>query len=72
MIHYPLKIEPSLPRALIFDRLGTDNSMCHKAWDKDHWSPPGKEWQNLGGVFICAPEVVSWGSNRLDVFVLDH
>ncbi len=30
---------------------------------------PGR-WESLGGVLISAPSVVSWDSNRLDVFAL--
>jgi hypothetical protein len=30
---------------------------------------PG-QWESLGGVLTSQPSVVSWGSNRLDVFGL--
>lgn len=30
---------------------------------------PGR-WENLGGVITSPPSVVSWGSNRLDVFAI--
>lgn len=30
---------------------------------------PGR-WESLGGILTSAPSVVSWGTNRLDVFAL--
>jgi hypothetical protein len=47
-----------------------DGSLLHKAWD-GHWS----DWQTIQGDFKGAPTAVSWGPNRIDVFVLgtdDH
>jgi hypothetical protein len=44
---------------------GLDNALWIKWWDGDSWHG----WQSLGGSFKDAPCAVSWGSNRVDVFV---
>jgi hypothetical protein len=40
----------------------------HKAWTGSAWAPSQTDWGPLGGSFISAPTMVSWGSNRLDIF----
>lgn len=34
------------------------------------WLPSQTEWEGLGGIFNSPPTVVSWGTNRLDIFGL--
>jgi hypothetical protein len=36
----------------------------HKYWNGS-WSG----WESLGGVFLHNPAAVSWGPNRIDIFV---
>jgi hypothetical protein len=53
--------------------LGADRQMYHKAWDGTRWRPSPTDWDFPGGafgVFNATPSVVSWASNRLDVFAL--
>lgn len=51
--------------------LGTDNGMYHKYWTPGSgWGPSQTGWENLGGVFNSAPEIVAWSTNRLDIFGL--
>jgi hypothetical protein len=50
-----------------------DGVVFHRAWNAGQWSPaPDEPWENLGGDFYPArPAVpVSWGPNRLDVFIV--
>jgi len=42
-----------------------DNSPYHKAWNGSQWSG----WQKLPGYFQDAPAAVSWGNERVDLFV---
>ncbi|HEY6323042.1 MAG TPA: hypothetical protein VJA16_15940 [Thermoanaerobaculia bacterium] len=54
--------------------VGQDEEMFHKWWNGS-WGPSLSDWQQLGGqpqVFTSPPAVVSWGPNRLDIFVLGH
>jgi hypothetical protein len=43
---------------------GTDDVLLHKWFDGSRWNE-----ENLGGVLIGDPSVVSWGPNHIDVFV---
>ena len=52
---------------------GLGGSVFHRAWNAGQWSPaPDEPWENLGGDFYSSrPAVpVSWGPNRLDVFII--
>jgi len=49
------------------------NSVVHRAWNAGQWSPPiNEDWENLGGEFYVGrpPAAVSWGPNRVDVFII--
>ncbi len=56
---------------------GIDGALYHKAWDStlpvgsdnSHWYPSMFGWEYRGGFISGTPEAVSWGPNRLDVFV---
>jgi hypothetical protein len=50
---------------------GMDGAIYHKAWDRDHWFPSDDPniWERIGGATIGEPVAVSWGENRLDLFV---
>ena len=53
---------------------GTDIKTMHKAYSPPTgWTPPmaynAESWDNMGGKIVGKPGVVSWGSDRLDVFV---
>jgi hypothetical protein len=41
---------------------------CHKYFDGTSWQPWGTYWENFGGNFRSPLSVVSWGTNRLNVF----
>jgi hypothetical protein len=48
-------------------------SVYHRSWDGAMWSPaPDAEWEDIVGEFDVThgPGVVSWGPNRLDVFMV--
>jgi hypothetical protein len=48
-------------------------SVYHRGWDGSAWSPaPDAAWEDMGGEFYvgCGPGAVSWGPNRLDVFMV--
>jgi hypothetical protein len=50
--------------------VGFDKALYHKAFggsNTDGWDP---YWINWGGIITSPPSVVSWGPNRIDVFVL--
>ena len=51
--------------------VGTDDGIWHKAWDGTHWWPSDQpdDWEKLGGKVKSTPTVVTWGKDRLDVFV---
>jgi hypothetical protein len=42
-----------------------DNTLYRIARNNGVWGL----WQGLGGVLTSAPQAVSWGNNRIDVFV---
>lgn len=44
---------------------GTDNAIYHLVWSGTSWS----RWETLGGRAASSPAAVSWGPNRLDLFV---
>ena len=44
--------------------------MYHKWWSGSSWGPSVTGYEYQGGRIISSPEAVSWGPNRLDVFVL--
>jgi hypothetical protein len=48
-----------------------DNTFLHKAWTGDSWYPSITKWEDFGGDFSSAPAIVSWGTNRLDIFGID-
>jgi hypothetical protein len=53
--------------------IGQDNSMYHKYWDGKAWSPSGKDWASLGGVWVCAPEAAMRsyiGTSSFDIVCL--
>ena len=62
-------IPQSQPNRLTIGR-GTDNALWYRFWNGTAWSA----WESLGGVLTASPGAVSWGPNRLDVFVrgTDH
>jgi hypothetical protein len=43
---------------------GTDSALWHK-WYDNGWN----DWESLGGVLTSGPGAVSWGPDRIDVFV---
>jgi hypothetical protein len=52
------------------DVFGLGGDVLHKAWIDNGWWPSQEGWEELGGIATSAPAVVSWGTDRLDVFVL--
>ena len=55
--------------------VGTDGALYHKAWTGSQWLPSLTGYDRLGipkaGVTIRGnPKVVSWGHDRLDIFVV--
>lgn len=57
----------------LFGRGGDGPSIYHRSWNGVAWSPsPNEEWEDLGGDFYPTqvPSVVTWGPDRLDLFVL--
>jgi lysophospholipase L1-like esterase len=50
-----------------------DGTLAFKAWDRDRWVPSLSGWESLGAPanarIAGAPRVVSWGPDRLDLFV---
>jgi hypothetical protein len=52
--------------------VGADHALHHKAWTGSQWWPSGTDNDNLGGQIApgTSPSAVSWGANRLDVFVV--
>ena len=51
-------------------RPGHRRALYHKWWNGSAWGPSVTGWESLGGVCPSPPTVVSWGPNRLDVFVI--
>jgi hypothetical protein len=50
---------------------GTDYALYHKYHSTDlSWGPTDVLWENQGGIISTPPTVVSWGSDRLDIFAL--
>lgn len=60
---------------------GIKGAVYHKAWDNGQWFPERTgDWESIGGPphptsmlpdAVGIPAVVSWGPNRLDIFVAD-
>jgi len=56
---------------------GTDGAIYTKTWDStqplnwdnSHWYPSQFGWNYLGGFITGTPEAISWGSNRIDIFM---
>jgi uncharacterized protein YqjF (DUF2071 family) len=50
---------------------GMDRQLYHKAYDNGTWYPSAgpSSWDLLGGLMIGPPVAVSWGPNRVDVFI---
>ena len=46
------------------------SAVYHKWWDGSIWGPSLTGYERMGGVCSRQPEVVAWGPNRLDVFVV--
>jgi hypothetical protein len=44
---------------------GHGRSLYHTGWDGSTWN----NWDWVGGYFQNSPAAVSWGPNRIDVFV---
>lgn len=57
---------PGLVDLFITD--SSTNSVFTKAFNGAQWLPSQTGWWSLGGTVVSAPAVVSWGSQRLDVF----
>ena len=54
--------------------IGQDNGMYHKYWDGKAWTPSGKDWESLGGTWVCAPEAAMRnyvGTSTFDIVCLD-
>ena len=49
---------------------GTDRAVYHKWWNGSAWGPSLTGYEYMGGAILGQPKAVSWGSNRLDVFVI--
>jgi hypothetical protein len=50
---------------------GTDFALYHKYHPLDLvWGPSPTNWEYRGGILSTSPTAVSWGHDRLDVFVL--
>lgn len=51
--------------------VGTDSQVYHQYSDDEGTTfyPSGNNWELVGGNAASSPSVVSWGANRLDVFV---
>jgi len=51
--------------------VGTDAAVYHMYSNDDSntWYPAGNNWERVGGNAASAPSVVSWGPDRLDVFL---
>ena len=45
--------------------VGTDAALYHKSWDGSNWSG----WDSLGGTWDSDPVAISWGANRIDLFL---
>jgi hypothetical protein len=51
--------------------VGSDFGLWHKYHSTDLlWGPGSDSWESQGGIISIAPTVVSWGSDRLDVFAI--
>jgi Trypsin len=48
---------------------GTDGALWTKTWDGANWLPSQWGWNWIGGFITGTPEAVSWGPNRIDVFM---
>ena len=48
---------------------GADGQVLHKWSNGSQWGPSEFGWQPLGGYITGTPEAVTWGGNRIDVFV---
>jgi hypothetical protein len=52
--------------------VGNDSSLYHKAWTGTAWAPSPTGWEDLGGQCASPPAAVSWGADRLDIFVVGN
>ncbi len=72
---YALAATAWAPNRLDIFGIGLDrdekNALWHKYWDGSSWGPSEADWEHLGGDFISEPAAVSWGPDRIDVFVVD-
>ena len=50
---------------------GYDDALYWQAWDGANWEPGPSmvDWKYHGGTLLGSPSAVSWGPNRIDVFV---
>ena len=54
----------------VFGLSNVDFSIKHKTWDGTRWLPSQLGWDDTpAGRFQAVPRAVSWGDDRLDVFV---
>lgn len=60
----------------LFRRSRDDNKIWRKVFNGSSWAPvnpftqlPLNQWQNMNGEATQTPYAVSWGTNRIDVFV---
>ena len=62
------------PTGWMCSLLAPIGALYHKWWDGANWGPSLTDYEYQGGICTTPPEVVAWGPNRLDVFVLgtDH
>jgi len=49
---------------------GTNGDLYHKYLSNSTWGPSTYDWDDRKGQLQNAPEVISWGDNRLDVFAI--
>lgn len=62
----------AFPGRLDFLARGADDTVLHKSYFDEReggWYPANKGWSNLGGTIQQPPAIISWGSDRLDLFV---
>jgi hypothetical protein len=54
--------------------LGTDGQMYYKEFWGNAWHPLTSGWDALGGPFISAPLITTWGLDRFDISAIgaDH
>jgi len=68
----PPKAVSWAPNRLDIFSVGLDSALYHKYWNGSNWGPSGAAgaWESLGGTIQRSPEIISWGDQRLDIFVI--